>query len=589
MTSADLATPSPLPPAVDALIKKVVARTRLRKSERADISRELAAHFRDGLQAGRSEVDLIESFGDPLEVAARLRTGAMAKRGAVDRALRQVRIAAGWTLAMICTLYLFGAAYLWYAKPVISFDPIVEFTSTIPRGSSDQYAWPLYKQGLLALADPLGTPLKLGDTLSFEAFGKLEGTAMPFDDGWAQQREQFAQRRAGIDLLTRAGQLPMLGYFPECFPRDEDGDIFFVDPTVDRSANPDFPLFSLLLPHLSPLRSAARLLGSDALHALEAGDGAQFVADIGAILAIAKHSEEGNLLISQLVGTAIRTLAFQRVVMALEWHPDALTDGQLAQLAQMLRDVPPSAYEIDLDSEFLGIRDLVQRTYSDDGKGDGWFNPTHGMRLIEQLTPLTQPGVTGDESNHDLQEALGAALSPVGAVLVASRKETLDFCRNIFDESEAQSRLPLWQQDSSYEAKFEMEVSAGHLAKIKWMLPRLLLPATAKAGKVRRMSEAESIGAQVAIALTRYRREHGRWPLSLGELVPKYLQTVPVDPYTGEGLLYELSGDRVTIRCGAEPSRDKYLLQSLRNQRKEWFISGDGLARFRPPVAESEP
>jgi hypothetical protein len=38
------------------------------------------------------------------------------------------------------------------------------------------------------------------------------------------------------------------------------------------------------------------------------------------------------------------------------------------------------------------------------------------------------------------------------------------------------------------------------------------------------------------LAAERYRVEKGRWPSSLGELVPSYVNSLPADPFTGDPL-----------------------------------------------------
>ena len=44
--------------------------------------------------------------------------------------------------------------------------------------------------------------------------------------------------------------------------------------------------------------------------------------------------------------------------------------------------------------------------------------------------------------------------------------------------------------------------------------------------------------ARVALIIERYRREHGKLPGNLPELTPTYVDTVPLDPFTGEQLSY---------------------------------------------------
>lgn len=56
---------------------------------------------------------------------------------------------------------------------------------------------------------------------------------------------------------------------------------------------------------------------------------------------------------------------------------------------------------------------------------------------------------------------------------------------------------------------------------------------------VRRCESGFRIAAALsASALAAYRRDHRRWPAALKDLVPGYLASVPVDPFTGAALLY---------------------------------------------------
>ena len=50
-----------------------------------------------------------------------------------------------------------------------------------------------------------------------------------------------------------------------------------------------------------------------------------------------------------------------------------------------------------------------------------------------------------------------------------------------------------------------------------------------------------------ALAAERFRLDHQRWPTTLQELAPKYLATVPPDPFTGKPLLLKLEADGITI------------------------------------------
>ena len=46
-----------------------------------------------------------------------------------------------------------------------------------------------------------------------------------------------------------------------------------------------------------------------------------------------------------------------------------------------------------------------------------------------------------------------------------------------------------------------------------------------------------------------YLREEGHPPPHLDDLVPKYLERVPLDPVTGKALSYSTDGTRFQVRC----------------------------------------
>jgi hypothetical protein len=55
-------------------------------------------------------------------------------------------------------------------------------------------------------------------------------------------------------------------------------------------------------------------------------------------------------------------------------------------------------------------------------------------------------------------------------------------------------------------------------------------------------TEQMQLNVHIAFALAAYQREHGRYPRSLDALVPRYLQRVPGDLFSGKALTYRPSG-----------------------------------------------
>ncbi|HHN77741.1 MAG TPA: hypothetical protein ENK11_03570 [Phycisphaerales bacterium] len=87
------------------------------------------------------------------------------------------------------------------------------------------------------------------------------------------------------------------------------------------------------------------------------------------------------------------------------------------------------------------------------------------------------------------------------------------------------------------------------------------------------MRSKTEIGAvRVAIALERSRLAEGAWPASLDALVPAYLDSIPVDPFTDGPLRYALGeGGPVVYSVGMDREDD-----GGRASPKAWrFVSVD--------------
>ncbi len=61
-------------------------------------------------------------------------------------------------------------------------------------------------------------------------------------------------------------------------------------------------------------------------------------------------------------------------------------------------------------------------------------------------------------------------------------------------------------------------------------------------GRTLRMEAARAV-VVTAIALKRFQMKQGAWPDTLGQLVPEYLPSVPMDPYDGKPLKYHPNVD----------------------------------------------
>ena len=58
------------------------------------------------------------------------------------------------------------------------------------------------------------------------------------------------------------------------------------------------------------------------------------------------------------------------------------------------------------------------------------------------------------------------------------------------------------------------------------------------------------------MAAERFRLDNGRFPISLEQLVPSYLQKVPLDPFDHQPMRYRLTGERAVIYSVDEDLKD---------------------------------
>ncbi len=56
----------------------------------------------------------------------------------------------------------------------------------------------------------------------------------------------------------------------------------------------------------------------------------------------------------------------------------------------------------------------------------------------------------------------------------------------------------------------------------------------------------------VSIAARRFRLAHGRWPETIEELTPEFLEATPVDLFTGGPLRLQVESDQVLVVDGGE-------------------------------------
>lgn len=531
---------APLPTELADLVIATVRRTRLRRPERRAVEAELTAHFIDGLASGESHASLRDRFGEPRVVARMVRSTVRAKRSPIDRACGLVL--RGMLLAPVVLLLVYGAlaARLWFSSPTIASDPVERIARLTPDVGAHETAWPHYREVLRRLRDAGIMPA------TDDAAGAIDPRRRD-EAAWSTAAAALRDHRADIDALRAAALMPRLGYRIDWSVDPEDLALSGlaaepVQPAPDESRR---SAFSISLPQIAALRRAARCLATDATVAAADGDGRRAADDLAAILGIVEHVEEGPFFISQLVGSANVSLMAQQTIALLEVFPDAFDEPALETIDAAIARAPERLRRLDTTFEQLGFEDVVQRVYTDDGRGGGRFLPTEWARLKQSWT------VGSGKAEATVADAL---LAPATSVMVADRAELLSHYREYMNELAAAGERPLWE--FSFDSSRWLDHHPDRLGD-PYVVFSMLAPAIDGAIAIRQIAWYRLQAVRAAVGLKRFRLAEGRWPDSLNELVPRFMPSVPVDPFDGKPLRYRLeSGSPILWSIGHDRDDD---------------------------------
>jgi hypothetical protein len=504
---------SGLPDRLRVMVFDVVQRTRLWKSEKADVTIELIGHFADGMSAGEDAETLEVSFGSPPRVARLIRRAKHRQRPFLWKAWVRSLQVVGLVLAVIVAVYVAATVRLFVGRPNIAHDYLADLNALAASVAPTDRAWPLYREALLALQDPPRT---------------LEDDVRPGHAGWPEARAYLESQAEAFDMFRDAAARPGLGFVVGYSIAEEDQVLW---PEIEGEATPA-SLASILLPYLSELRTAGRLLALDAHRAAEAGDGALATANVEAILGIARHIRETPIMINDLVSLALVRMASTTAGDLLAEQPEVLTDGQLLDLAHRLAAVQGGRLDVRLSGELLWFHDLMQRLYTDDGEGDGRIT-ARGLQSLGAIS-AGSPAHTGP-------------LAPALGLVVAGRREMTNEYLRWFAMAEAEFSKPLWRRDTEMLDRERQRLTSSRVYTARYLPVALILPPLSRLGVEPELVTQERDAVGVAIGLELYRRRAGYWPTSLDSLVPDLLPMVPLDRFDGNPLRYRLVDGRPLV------------------------------------------
>lgn len=300
---------------------------------------------------------------------------------------------------------------------------------------------------------------------------------------------------------------------------------------------------SVLLPHLSLMKGLARPFRVGALAHLAAGDPAAAAADLQVMFALGEKCGSEPLLIAGLVRLAMIDWALQPLWEGLVRHQ--WREADLAGFETTLRTVNVVR---EMQRVLRGERTYCLTAFANAAGGgppgemtapefralraypSGWLaqNQVNIARVFQRLIEMLDP------------EGLEVRLDP-----------------------EALRQI---EQDTKRKTPYNIFAA-------------LLVPAVVPVVERTAAHQANVTLARVAVALERHRLAHGRFPESLTELAPAYLEAIPPDPVNGQPLVYRIATpDRYTLYSvgldrkddGGQVAKDSKGRTTLRKADGDW-------------------
>jgi hypothetical protein len=266
---------------------------------------------------------------------------------------------------------------------------------------------------------------------------------------------------------------------------------------------------------LSEMRNAANLLNLHAREAIARGEAAEAMADTAAIYGMSRDVGH-SMLVSALVGIGIDAVGnktLERTLPAVK-RPEELVKLNLDKL-------PP-----------LGR--MLQQAL----RGEERFGLMMYGNMPQTMTAWQKRAL------------LNISLPSAGAMFFRVFYLDVDAYVELMDKAQAWAVRPFHQ--------IRRELPGDHTIVRQGVIVSLIAPSLSPLFEATGRVEAKEACARVAVAMTRFRLDHGAFPNRLAELVPQYLVSIPTDPFSGKPLRLAVKKDhRIVYSLGPDGVDDR--------------------------------
>lgn len=256
---------------------------------------------------------------------------------------------------------------------------------------------------------------------------------------------------------------------------------------------------SVKLEHVQMMRGGARALSLQCQVDLHHDRPHEAVENIIALVALARTLDQEPCLIAHLVRIAIHSMAIRDMQLAM--RAVQISDEDLVRLQQALRKI--------------GVESNLRRALA--GEGVFGYMACVDMRAMNGLTPQEAKEIAGRTPQRRYDAAM--ILRNNNRIIEASEAGLADAIRVAHDVEDELADL--------------MKSTPN---RIIFMMSAMMTPAYSRGVEAFARSASQRDLADAAIAAERFRRQHGKWPDKLEQLVPDFLPAAPVDPFNNQPL-----------------------------------------------------
>lgn len=426
-----------------------------------------------------------------------------------------------WSLRRKTLLILLFLGLLWggfeivwrvtaVPAPVVDYAArLVELTESY-QPAGDPNGWDTLMEAIIAYDTGMATALEadIGRKIireEFDATPEVEFSAMRRG---ALDLELFPRELIALKQIAAEGVWDLI-------------DEAMASPRVVRPKLGAAPLLGAFFGgELSKFRQIAKARNASMRLAATRGEHDGVVRAFEQTLALGRICSSQSFLIDRLVGMAIYALATGELRTLLgEYEFDETTSQSL--LAAMDRQFSRPPLALCLEGERIIFLDQIQNVFTDDGHGDGRFDPARFM--MGAGAGVVPPSGSSVFSNLE-------------SVYAAGRRETTELTNRMYDRLIEASRLTRVDRLASF-GNLDKEIdNISH----RHSLLRISLPAIGKTLASEDFTELQLAGTRQLVLLEIHFARHDAWPETLADLDMDLRSPPILDPFTGQPFIYRL-------------------------------------------------